>query len=124
MKITAITAIISGAISGGCLSAIQIRRVIKGEMPMFGGLDAFKAESKIRVDKFDKNAFDRWCIFRLFSYFYNAVLQMKTRTYKQMNKNKKKRITPQSRRLALSGARFYSSQLRQRLTVFVSRRIK
>ena len=53
MKLLEIVAIIFAIISGGCLASIQLRRIVKGELPMFG-LKAFKALSEIHLDKFDK----------------------------------------------------------------------
>jgi len=47
------TPAIFGLISGSCLAAIQIRRIIKGELPFFGP-KAFSAASKIKLDAFDK----------------------------------------------------------------------
>jgi len=45
--------VIFGLISGGCLASIQIRRIIKGKLPLFGP-KAFTASSNIRLDAFDK----------------------------------------------------------------------
>jgi hypothetical protein len=45
--------ILFGLIAGGCLASIQIRRIIKGELPLFG-LRALSAASEINLDKFDK----------------------------------------------------------------------
>jgi len=53
MKILEIITICFGLVSGGCLALIQIRRIIKGELPMFG-LGVFRAATKINLDKFDK----------------------------------------------------------------------
>jgi hypothetical protein len=45
--------LIFALIAGGCLASIQIRRIIKGELPPYG-LKAFSAASKINLDGFDK----------------------------------------------------------------------
>jgi len=44
---------ILGLITGGSLASIQIRRVIKGELPLFG-LKQFSAASNIKLEAFDK----------------------------------------------------------------------
>lgn len=41
-------------ISAGSLASIQLRRVIKGELPLFG-LRQLSAASKIKIDTFDKS---------------------------------------------------------------------
>jgi len=53
VKILEIITICFALISGGCLASIQIRRIVKGELPMFG-LGIFTAAAKINLDKFDK----------------------------------------------------------------------
>ena len=45
--------ILFGLIAGGCLASIQIRKIIRGELPPFG-LRALSAASQINLDKFDK----------------------------------------------------------------------
>jgi len=40
-------------ISAACLAALQIRRIIRGELPLFG-LKVFVAAIKIKLDRFDK----------------------------------------------------------------------
>ena len=45
--------ILFGLIAGGCLASIQIRKIIRGELPPFG-LRALSAASKINLDRFDK----------------------------------------------------------------------
>ena len=44
---------IFAVVGAGCLASIQIRRVIKGELPLFG-LKQLSAASKIKIDTFDK----------------------------------------------------------------------
>jgi len=44
--------VIFGFISGGCLASIQIRRIIKGELPIFGQ-KAFSAASEIKLVAFE-----------------------------------------------------------------------
>jgi hypothetical protein len=47
------TPAIFGVISGVCLASIQFRRIIKGELPLFGP-KAFSAASKIELDPYDR----------------------------------------------------------------------
>jgi hypothetical protein len=53
MRMTEIYPAIFAFISAACLASIQIRRIIRGELPLFG-LRVFVAASKIRLDRFDK----------------------------------------------------------------------
>ena len=50
---TGIQEMIFALISAACLAAVQIRRIIRGELPPFG-LRVFVAASKIKLDRFDK----------------------------------------------------------------------
>ncbi len=53
MKLLEFITIIFAILSGGCLASIQIRRIVKGELPMFG-VESFTSAAKINLDKFDK----------------------------------------------------------------------
>lgn len=53
MKITEIIAIGAAIVSGSSLALIQIRRIISGELSLFG-LQSFKDAAKIQIDRLDK----------------------------------------------------------------------
>jgi hypothetical protein len=53
MKTLELLAILFALISGGSLATIQIRRIIKKELPLFG-FGQIMSAAKIDLDKFDK----------------------------------------------------------------------
>jgi hypothetical protein len=53
MKITEIIAIGAAIVSGSFLALIQIRRIISGELSLFG-IQSFKDAAKIKIDRLDK----------------------------------------------------------------------
>ena len=53
MNLLEIVTICLAIISGGCLASIQIRRIVKGDLPMFG-IKSFTSAAEIRLDKFAK----------------------------------------------------------------------
>ncbi len=70
MKITEILYILFAVITGGCLASIQLRRVIKRELPLFG-INSIIEAGKINLDQFDKRMLKIAAIaFILFIIFY------------------------------------------------------
>jgi hypothetical protein len=74
MKITEILSILFAVITGGCLASIQLRRVIKHELPLFG-INSLIEAGKINLDQFDKRmlkiaaiAFILFIVFTLIHY--------------------------------------------------------
>jgi hypothetical protein len=53
MKITELLATVCILIAGVCLALVSIRKVFKGDLPLFG-LDFLKAAVKIELDTIDK----------------------------------------------------------------------
>ena len=53
MNILEFVTITFAIISGGCLASIQIRRIVKGELPMTG-FKTFTSVAEIHLDRFDK----------------------------------------------------------------------
>ena len=53
MAISELLALIFGAIAGVCLASIQLKRIVKDDLPWFG-LKVFIAANKIKIDAFDK----------------------------------------------------------------------
>lgn len=53
MNLTRIITIGFAVICGGCLTSIQIRRIINNELSPFG-IQSFKDAARIKIDKIDK----------------------------------------------------------------------
>jgi hypothetical protein len=49
-----ILSIVFCALAGTGLLLIQVRKIINGELPLFGGIEAFKKASRVDLDHYDK----------------------------------------------------------------------